>query len=245
MLRSFARFQAFRVYTNLRVYSSYSGVGVEEYLIQKRESVCSLNEFCRISERTLFFINYSDRAKYKRKATFSVLTKKFVDLRFSRKFCREVDIDVRSNVKSWIEQNSFIVKYMWTLYNNPKTKYLIFDEYNINKVKKLLTDYNYTQSLLVIKSLAKLQTRIVQQNIPYNIKKLQCIFFESFPVTILAVYNISQSFAANSPGVDGKFFKTVDNRKTEFRQKRLEEVKFKKFSKTYRIKKIVLSENVG
>lgn len=177
--------------------------------------------------------------------TFSVSSKELVDLRFSRKFCGEVNIDVRSNVKSWVEQNSRIAAYLWALYNNPRTKSLVFDPYNVYKIKRLLMDYNYSQSLLVIESLAKLQTRIVQQNIPYGIKKLQCIFFESFAINILAVYSISRPFVASSLGADGKLFKTIDNKTSEFQRKRLKGVKFKKFSKIYTIKKVVFSENVS
>ena len=77
---------------------------------------------------------------------------------------------MRSEINSWIEQNSQMVKSMWSLYNDPKTKHHIFD--NINKIIKLVTDYNYIQLLLVIENLQRLKTRIIQQNIPHEIERL-------------------------------------------------------------------------
>jgi hypothetical protein len=109
---------------------------------------------------------------------------------------------------------------MLTLYNNPKTKHYIFNINNINKIRKLLIDYNYVQSLLVIENLPKLKIKIVQQNIPHLIEKLQFIFLESFSISILAVYEISKSLRFNIPGIDRKFFKTL---------------KLKLFSKIYHI----------
>ena len=156
------------MYTNLRVCSGYPSV-LGKYSIEKRKNVCPLNGFCKTSVRTYFFINYSDRAKYKGKRSFSSKSRESKDLKFSRKFCRKTTIDVRSEVNSWIEQNSQIVKSMWTLYNNPKTKHFIFENSNMNKIRKLLTDYNFIQSLLVIESLPKLKTRIIQRNIPHEI----------------------------------------------------------------------------
>lgn len=64
--------------------------------------------------------------------------------------------DVRSNISSWIKQNLQMIKSMRALYNDPKTKYHSFDNCNINKIRKLVTSYNYIQSLLVIEILQKL-----------------------------------------------------------------------------------------
>ena len=224
-------------YTNLRVLSGYPSVVLGKYSIKKRENVCPSNGLCRASVRTLSFINYSDRAKYKGKRSFFSKSRESKDLRFSRKFCRKTTIDVRSEVNSWIEQNLRIIKFTWTLYNNPETKYLIFESSNINKIRKLLTDCNYIQSLLVIGNLSKLKTRIVQRNIPHEIERLQCIFLESFPISVLAVYEISKSSGANTPGVDRNFFKTLNDKKNEFREKMLKGSRYQKSSKTFKIKK--------
>lgn len=231
-------------YTNLRVLSGYPSVVFGKYTIEKRKSVCPSNGFCRTSARTLSFLNYSDGAKYKGKRSFSSKSRESKDLRFSRKFCRETTIDVRSEINSWIEQNSQINKFMWTLYNDPKTKHLIFENSTINKIRKLLTDYNYIQSLLVIKNLQKLKTRIVQQNIPHEIERLQCIFLESFPISILAVYEISKSSGANTPGIDGKFFKTLKTKKDEFQQEMLKGTRYQKSSKMFKVRKDLPSRAV-
>jgi retron-type reverse transcriptase len=130
-----------------------------------------------------------------------------------------------------------MVKFMWTLYNNPKTKHHIFDNSNINQIKKLLTDYNYIQSLLVIKNLQRLKTRITQRNIPHEIEILQCLFLESFPISIVAVYEVSKSLGANMPGIDKNFFKTLKNKKDEFRKKMLKGTRYQKSGKTLKVKK--------
>jgi hypothetical protein len=130
-----------------------------------------------------------------------------------------------------------MIKFILTLYNNSKTKHHIFDISNITKIKKLVIDYNYIQSLLVIENLQKLKTRIIQQNIPHEIERLQCIFLESFSISILAVYKISKSLGANTPGIDGKFFKTLKNKKDEFLQTKLKGTRYQKSGKTFKIKK--------
>ena len=78
-----------------------------------RESVCPLNEFNNLKTpaRTLSFINYSIRAKYKGKRNFSS-SRDSKDLTFSRKFCRKTTIDVSFEVKSLIEKNSLVEKAM-------------------------------------------------------------------------------------------------------------------------------------
>jgi hypothetical protein len=152
-----AIYGTFCIYTNLRVFSSYPSVVFVKYFIEQRKNVCRSNGFSRTSARTLLFKNDSDGAKYKGKFFFSSKPR-VKDLRFYRKFCRETTIDVRSEINSWIEQNSHMVKYMWTLYNDSKAKRSIFDISNINKIRKLVMDYNYIQSLLVIKNLQSLKT---------------------------------------------------------------------------------------
>lgn len=124
---------------------------------------------------------------------------------------------------------------MWALYNNPSTKFNIFNKKNIQQIKKLVIDYNYIQSLLVIKNQQKLKTRIIQQNLPNTIEKLQCLFLESFPISILAVYEISISPGSILPGNDEKKFKTLKTKKNEFQRKILEKTNYhKKCNKTYR-----------
>jgi hypothetical protein len=91
--------------------------------------------------------------------------------------------------------------------------------------------------LLVVKSLQKLKTRIVQQNMPSAIKRLQDIFLESFPVGILIVYVTSKSSGANNPGIGEKIFKTLKNKKDEFRQEMLRAARYQKSSKKFKAKK--------
>lgn len=236
-LKSFAIYGIPCFYTNLRVLSDYPGI-FGKSLNEMRESVCPPNGFnnMKTPARTLSFINYSNRTKYKGKRSFSS-SRDLKNLKFSRKFCRKTTIDVPFEVKSWIEKNSLLEKAMWTLYSNPKTKHLIFDIENINKIRKLLMDYNYVQSLQVIKILPGLKLRIVQQNLPHDIERLQCIFLESFPISILAVYEISKSSGATTPGVDNKYFSTMNIKREHYLNQQLTRTKYQRSGKSFKVKK--------
>ena len=236
-LKSVAIYGMPRYYTNLRVLSDYPGI-FGKSPNKMRESACPPNGFenTRTSVRTTYFIDYSNRTKYKGMRSFSS-SRDSKDLRFARKFCRKTMIDVPSEVKSWIEKNSLVEKAMWTLYSNPKTKHLIFDIRNINKIRKLLMDYNYVQSLQVIKILPDLKTRIVQQNLPHEIERLQCILIESFSISVLAVYDISKSSGANTPGVDGKHFSTMKIKRECYLNQQLIGTRYQKSGKSLKIKK--------
>lgn len=114
---------------------------------------------------------------------------------------------------------------------------MIFEVKNINKIRKLLMDYNYVQSLQVLKVLPDLKTRIIQQNLPYNIEKLQCIFMESFSISVLAVYEVSKSPGAKTSGVDGKCFSTMSIKRECFLNEQLVGTKYQKSGKSFKIKK--------
>ena len=111
-LKSVAIYGMPRYYTNLRVVSDYPGI-FEKFSNKMRENACPLNGFknLRTPARTSFFIDYSNRTKYKGIRSFSS-SRESKDLRFSRKFCRETTIDVPSKVRSWIEKNSLVEKTM-------------------------------------------------------------------------------------------------------------------------------------
>ena len=61
----------------------------------------------------------------------------------------------------------------------------------------MFTGYSYVQSLQVIKVLPSLRAQITQQNLPFHIKRLQCIFIESFCIAVLAVFELSKSLGAS------------------------------------------------
>lgn len=101
----------------------------------------------------------------------------------------------------------------------------------------MLTDYNYVQSLQVIKILPDLKTRIVQQNLPHEIERLQCILMESFSISVLAVYDISKSSGASTPGVDGKHFSTMKIKREYYLNQQLIGTRYQKSGKSLKIKK--------
>lgn len=180
---------------------------------------------------------HSGRAKYKGKKRFSFKSRELKEFRFLRKFCRETIIDLRSKINCWIEQNSLVVKSLWTFYSNPKTKHQIFANNNINKIQELVLNYNYIQELLVVENFSKSRTRIVQQNMPHELERLQLIFLESFLISILAVYKVSKYSEASTHKIDGKFFKRLQDKKDEFRQEMLKKTRYQKSGKTLKVKK--------
>jgi len=238
MLKSFAIYGISCFYANLSILSDYPDIS-EKFLRETRESMCPFNGFSNIrtSIRTTSFINYSNRATYKGKRHFSSSSRNSKDLTFSRKFCRKTTVDVPSKVKSWIEKNALLEKDMWTLYSNPKTKNLIFNIKSINKIRKLLMDYNYIQSLQVIKVLPSFKTRIVQKNLLHGMERLQCIFLESLLIAILAVFEISKSPGANTPGIDGKYFSTISDKRENYINQQLIGTRYQKSGKSFKVKK--------
>jgi hypothetical protein len=188
------------------------------------------------------FINRSNRTKYKRNKRF-FSSKSLKDLRSSRKFCRKTMVNLKSEIKFWVEKNSSFEKKMKTLYINPKTKHLIFEMKNIHQIKKLLIDYNYIQSLQVIKILPSFKTRIVQQNLPHDIERLQCFFMESFLIKILAVYKISNLSLSTISGVDGKCFPSLNVKLKQYLNQQFTKTKYDKSGKLFRLKKSFPKKN--
>jgi Reverse transcriptase (RNA-dependent DNA polymerase) len=237
MLKLFAISRISCFYASLRIFSDYLGI-FEFFFVGQRESMCPFNGFSIVSTptRVTLFMNYSNRAKYKGRRYFYWFSQSSEDLAFSRKFCRKTTIDVPFEIKSWIEKNSQLEKDMWTLYSNSKTKSLIFDIKSINKIRKLLIDYNYVQSLQVMEILPNLRTRIVQQNLPHDVEQLQRIFIESFCVAILAVFDLSNSPVADNSKIDGRCFLIKSNKREHYATQQLVGVKCKESGKSFKVK---------
>jgi retron-type reverse transcriptase len=227
-------------YANLRIMSDYPGI-IWKISNEQRESMCPFNELspnkASVPMRIKPFINYSDRAKHKIERRFFSVRDESEDLTFSRKFCRKTTIDVQSEIKYWIEKNAQLEKELWTLYSNPSTKNGVFEIKNINRIRRLLKDYNYVQSLQVTEVLSILKTRIVQKNLPHSIERLQCILVESFCISVLAVLEISKSNEAKTPGVDGKCFSTLNRKRDEYRLRQLKGTRYHMSGKSFKIKK--------
>ena len=100
-------------YANLRIMSDYPGI-IWKISNEQRESMCPSNELspnkASVPMRIKPFINYSNRAKHKIEKRFFSVRDESENLTFSRKFCRKTTIDVRSEVKYWIEKNAQLEK---------------------------------------------------------------------------------------------------------------------------------------
>ncbi len=93
-LKSVAIYGMSRYYTNLRVLSDYPDI-FTKFSNKMRESACPPNGFknTRTPARTLFFVDYSNRTKYKGMRSFSS-SRDLNDLRFLfPKVCRRTLID--------------------------------------------------------------------------------------------------------------------------------------------------------
>jgi len=126
---------------------------------------------------------------------------------------------------------------MKTLYSNLKTKHLVFEMKNIHRIKKLLIEYNFIQSLQVVTTVPNLKTRIFQQNLPHGIEKLQCLFVESFAIKILSVYKISKLSLSTISGVDGKYFPSMSIKLKQYLNQQSIKISYEKSGKLFRLKK--------
>ncbi len=238
MLISFALYGHSCKFTNLRVFGN-NPLCIRNFF--KQESVCPINGFCfnRASEKISLTLNNSNRTKYKELCRFfSADSRQSKDLRFSRKFCGKIEIErAQFDMNNWIEQNTKLNQDLWAIYNNPQMKEEIFNITNINKLKLLLADYNVIQSQLVKINLTKLKCRIVKNNLPIEIEKLQCVFIESFGISVLAVYEISKSSGSNTAGTDGNSFKILKSQKADFLKKNLKNTRYQRSGKSFKVKK--------
>nr|YP_010377420.1 hypothetical protein NDC64_mgp21 [Navicula tsukamotoi]QYB23107.1 hypothetical protein [Navicula tsukamotoi] len=239
MLISFALYGSSCKNTNLRVFGN-NPLLIRNFFFTQ-ESMCPINGFFfnKTSEKISFTLNNSNRTKYKELCRFfSADSRQSKDLRFSRKFCGKIKMEkAQSDMSNWIEQNTKLNIDLWAIYNNPQTKEEIFDICNINKLRLLLADYNVIQSQLVKINLTKLKCRIVKNNLPIEIEKLQRIFIESFAISVLAVYEISKSLGANTAGTDGNFFKNLQSQKADFFKKNLKNTRYQRSGKSFKVKK--------
>lgn len=232
----------FCCYANLRMMSDYPSI-IQKIHNKQRESMCPFNkDFVGI--KTKLFINYSDRVKHKIERKFFSIRNKSEDLAFYRKFCKKTTIDVSSEVRYWVEKNALLNHELWALYTNSSTKHAVFKIKNINRIRCLLKDYKYVQSLQVTEVLSILKTRIVQKNLPCSIEKLQCILVESFCISVLAVLKISKSNKVRILVVKDKDSFTLSRKQKKYYFQESKEIWYSTFNKSSKIKRDLRSKNM-
>jgi hypothetical protein len=89
---------------------------------------------------------------------------------------------------------------------------------------KFFKDYKYVQSLQVTEVLSRLKTRIKKNNLPHNIKKLQCVFIESFGASLLAVSKVFNCNRLEISEMNGKGFFTLSHQKYPYCVKKFKRV---------------------
>ena len=111
---------------------------------------------------------------------------------FEQKCVREVTVDGRS-ISLLIEKIKKNDKFLMNQYINPELKMALFSEENLKAIELIIQDYNLLVTKLLIihlKGLKNVGERVIQNNLSSDLKKLQCVFIESFSIAIYAIHCI-------------------------------------------------------
>jgi len=67
---------------------------------------------------------------------------------------------------------------------------------------------NLTVTKLLIINLNRLNKRVIRQNLPNDLQRLQCILIESFSIAVYAINSIKIASGSNTAGSDSIRFKS-------------------------------------
>jgi len=125
-------------------------------------------------------------------------------------------------------------------YSDLSLQIYLFHERNLLVIDSILKDYNLLVTKLLIinlKSLNPKGKRIIQQNLPVNLEKLQCLFLESFSIFIYVISYIKFSHKNNATNAEFLRFKTKTEFLKDIQKKRLMKTKYFFSTKSIKIKK--------
>ena len=116
------------------------------------------------------------------------------------------------------ESNTFISKLkglnfsLWTIYQKDPKSSILFSSTTINDIQDILNMYNLLISKLMLfyKKSVNLE-KIIHNNQPVIINRLQNLLIESFSLVIYSIDTISKFNCSKTPGTDGICFKTSKN----------------------------------
>ena len=155
---------------------------------------------------------------------------------FEQKCTRKVTINGRS-VELLIEKIKNSDAILMSQYVNPELRLNIFNKQNLRKIESLLREYNLIVTKLLIININRLNERINQQNLPNDLKKLQCLFMESLSIAIYAINDIVSTSNGNTAGSDSVSFKSKAEFLNNIQEERLIRTKYFFSAKSAKIKK--------
>jgi hypothetical protein len=116
----------------------------------------------------------------------------------------------------------------------------LFSQKNLKVIELIIQDYNLLVTKLLIihlKGLKDVDERVVQNNLPLDIEKLQCIFIESFSIAIYAIDSIKSSSGSTTAGTDFVRFKTTQEFLKLIQEEKLKKTKYFYSKKNQKVKK--------
>jgi retron-type reverse transcriptase len=157
-------------------------------------------------------------------------------MQFERKCAREVTVDGRS-VELLIEKIKNSDAFLMSQYTNPKLQSEIFNKQNLEKIESILEEYNLTVTKLLIINLNHLNKRVIQQNLPNDLQRLQCLLIESFSIAVYAINSIKNASVSNIAGSDSMQFKSKAKFFNNLQKERLIKTKYFFSTKSIKVKK--------
>lgn len=157
-------------------------------------------------------------------------------MQFERKCAREVTVDGRS-VELLIEKIKNNDAFLMSQYTNPKLQSDIFNKQNLEKIESILEEYNLTVTKLLIINLNRLNKRVIQQNLPNDLQRLQCLLIESFSIAVYAINSIKIASGSNTAGSDSIRFKSKAEFLNNLQKERLIKTKYFFSTKSIKVKK--------
>lgn len=155
---------------------------------------------------------------------------------FERKCAREVTVDGRS-VELLIEKIKNNDAFLMSQYTNLKLQSGIFNKQNLEKIESILEEYNLTVTKLLIINLNRLNKRVIQQNLPNDLQRLQCLLIESFSIAVYAINFIKTASGSNTAGSDSIRFKSKAEFLNNLQKERLIKTKYFFSTKSIKVKK--------
>jgi retron-type reverse transcriptase len=157
-------------------------------------------------------------------------------MQFKQKCARKVTVDGRS-VKLLIEKIKKNDSFLMSQYTNPKLRSDIFNKQNLEKIESILEEYNLTVTKLLIINLNRLNKRVIQQNLPNKLQRLQCLLIESFSIAVYAINSIKTAPGSNTAGSDSIRFKSKAKFLNDLQKERLIKTKYFFSTKSVKVKK--------
>ena len=191
----------------------------------------SFNEKCNVT----FYI--SNRVNNNCYALFPCKKRKIMNIQkrsfcISKKINREISKNYKLKVNAWKKNSKLLNMKIYNCINKNLPISSLINDVFIENLSQLVLEYNLLVSEILDFRKNLLETnsnesiRIIQNNIPHLIIKLQCLFIESPSVSLLSILEIKKNKGSNSGGVGKYKFKNFNSEKKKLQSERLKGTKF-------------------